>query len=65
MSGAVGTNETMAPEPHIAAMMISTAAAGLLMALAGIGKNALEWRPRRRICPSCGRQLRGNICRCV
>jgi len=55
----------MAPDPHIAAMMVSTAAAGLLMALAGIGKNALEWRPRRRVCPSCGRQLRGNVCRCV
>jgi NADH pyrophosphatase NudC (nudix superfamily) len=45
-------------------MIISTAAAGLLMALAGVGKNGLEWRQRRRICPSCGRELRGNVCAC-
>jgi NADH pyrophosphatase NudC (nudix superfamily) len=54
----------MAFEPHIAALMLSTAAAGLLMTLAGVGKNALEWRQRRRICPSCGRQLRHDVCGC-
>ena len=55
---------SMAPDPHIAALMLSTAAAGVLMALAGVGKNALEWRQRRRICPSCGRQLRRDACGC-
>jgi NADH pyrophosphatase NudC (nudix superfamily) len=55
----------MALDPHVAVLMISTAAAGLLMTLGGVGKHALEWRQRRRICPSCGRQLRGNVCNCV
>jgi NADH pyrophosphatase NudC (nudix superfamily) len=50
--------------PHFAALVVSCSAAGLLMALAGIGKNGLEWRSRRRICPSCGRQLRYGACAC-
>jgi hypothetical protein len=54
----------MAFDPHVAALMLSTAAAGLLMALAGVTKNGLEWRRRRRICPSCGRVLRGDACAC-
>jgi hypothetical protein len=54
----------MAVEPHLAVLIISTAAAGLLMALAGVGKNGLEWRQRRRICPSCGHEVRGNVCAC-
>jgi hypothetical protein len=55
----------MAFDPHVAALMVSTAAAGLLMALAGVTKNGLEWRQRRRICPSCGRVLRRDACTCV
>jgi hypothetical protein len=51
-------------DPHIAALLVSSAGAGLLMALAGVQKNGLEWRRRRRICPSCGRQLRGHACAC-
>jgi hypothetical protein len=54
----------MAFDPHVAALMLSTATAGLLMALAGVTKNGLEWRRRRRICPSCGRVLRGDACAC-
>jgi hypothetical protein len=54
----------MAIDPHLAVLIVSTTAAGLLMALAGVGKNGLEWRPRRRICPACGRELRGNVCAC-
>ena len=54
----------MAFDPHVAALIVSTAAAGLLMALAGVTKNGLEWRQRRRVCPSCGRQLRANVCAC-
>jgi hypothetical protein len=54
----------MSLAPHLAALIVSTSAAGLLMALAGIGKNGLEWRVRRRICPSCGRDLRSAcVCR--
>ena len=54
----------MTLDPHLAVLVVSTAAAGLLMALAGVGKNGLEWRQRRRICPSCGREVRGNVCAC-
>jgi hypothetical protein len=54
----------MTLDPHVVALLISTTAAGLLMAIAGIRKNGLERRRRRRICPSCGRELRGNVCAC-
>ena len=51
-------------DPHVAGLLLTTAATGVLMALAGVGKRGLEWRQRRRICPSCGRELRGNLCAC-
>jgi hypothetical protein len=51
-------------DPHVAALLVSTMAAGLLMAISGIRKNGLEWRRRRRICPSCGRELRRSVCAC-
>jgi hypothetical protein len=54
----------MALDPHIAVLLLSTTAAGLLMSIAGLRKNGLEWRQRRRICPSCGRELRGSVCAC-
>jgi hypothetical protein len=51
-------------DPHVVGPLILTASTGLLMALAGVGKRGLEWRHRRRICPSCGRELRGGVCAC-
>jgi hypothetical protein len=63
MSEAAESN-SVAPDPHVAVLIVSTAAAGLLMALAGVTKNGLEWRQRRRICPSCGRVLRRDACGC-
>jgi hypothetical protein len=48
-------------DPHVAGLFASTAAIGLLMALAGLQKNALV-RRRRRICPSCGRVLQARTC---
>jgi len=37
-----------------------------LMALAGVDKGALELRSRRRVCPSCGREIRSRTCaRCT
>jgi hypothetical protein len=51
-------------DPHMVGLLAGTVGAGLLMALAGVQKSALEWRHRRRICPSCGRQLRSG-CTCV
>jgi NADH pyrophosphatase NudC (nudix superfamily) len=55
----------MSLDPHMAVLLVSTTAAGLMMSIAGLRKNGLEWRQRRRICPSCGRQLRGSACACV
>jgi hypothetical protein len=49
-------------DPHVAALVASTLGAAILMALSGVQKSALEWKNRRRICPSCGRDLRS---RCV
>jgi len=54
----------MNPDPHVAALLAGSAGVGLLMALAGVQKNALEWRRRRRICPACGRERRGHACAC-
>ena len=54
----------MNPDPHVAALLVASAGAGLLMALAGLEKNVLERKRRRRICPSCGREQRGRACAC-
>ena len=54
----------MSLDPHLAVLLLSTTAAGLMMSFAGLRKNGLEWRQRRRICPSCGRELRANVCAC-
>jgi hypothetical protein len=54
----------MTLDPHMALLIASTAGVGLLMSLAGLQKNALEWKRRRRICPSCGHALRGRACGC-
>jgi hypothetical protein len=51
-------------DPHVAGLLAGTIGAGMLMALAGIQKSALEWRHRKRVCPSCGRDLRSR-CTCV
>jgi hypothetical protein len=47
-----------------ALLLASTTGVGYLMLTAGIEKRALEWRRRRRNCPSCGRHIHGRICNC-
>ncbi len=47
---------------HFAILAIVTLGAGWLMAVAGLQKSALEWRQRRRVCPSCGRQIHHRVC---
>jgi hypothetical protein len=47
--------------PQVIALLTCTGAA-VWMALAGMHKNALEWRRRRRNCPSCGRTIDGRVC---
>jgi hypothetical protein len=55
----------MTLDPHTAVLVASAAGIGLSMSLAGLQKNALEWKRRRRICPSCGLVLRSGACRCT
>jgi len=49
-------------DPHVAIAAVSTLAAGWLMITAGLGKNALERRSDRRVCPSCGREIQARVC---
>ena len=53
----------MTPDPHLAVLVTSIAGVGLLMSLAGVQKSALEWRRRKRVCPSCGRAIEAQVCR--
>jgi hypothetical protein len=52
----------MTLDPHVLTIAAATLGVGWLMALAGLQKSALEWRKRRRICPSCGREIRTRVC---
>ena len=51
--------------PHMLTFAVATLAAGWLMALAGLQKSALEWKKRKRFCPSCGREIRTGACDCA
>jgi hypothetical protein len=51
-------------DPHIAIAALTTLAAAWLMVVAGLQKNALERRRRRRVCPSCGREIHARVCNC-
>jgi hypothetical protein len=52
-------------DPQIAVFAIVTMGVGYVMAVAGIHKNALEWRRRARTCPSCGHAISQRVCKCV
>jgi formate dehydrogenase maturation protein FdhE len=47
---------------HTALLVILTLAIGWMMMQAGMQKSALERKRRRRICPSCGREMRARVC---
>jgi hypothetical protein len=47
---------------HIAMLALITVGIGWMMLQAGVQKSALEWRQRRRICPSCGREIHARVC---
>jgi len=49
-------------DPHTLTAIAVTCGIGYLMTKTGLEKNALERKPRRRICPSCGRQQ--PVCNC-
>ena len=47
---------------HVAMLVILTIGIGWVMMSAGLQKSALEWRHRRRICPSCGHEIHARVC---
>jgi hypothetical protein len=47
---------------HVVVAVIATLGAGWMMMVAGLHKNALEQRRRRRVCPSCGREIQARVC---
>jgi hypothetical protein len=49
-------------DPHVAIAAVATLGAGWLMMTAGLQKSALELRRRKRVCPSCGREIRARVC---
>lgn len=49
-------------DPQLVVLFAGTTGVGFLMMLAGVQKSALEWRRRRRSCPSCGRHIEGRVC---
>ena len=49
-------------DPHVAIVAVSTLAAAWLMMVAGLEKSALERRRRKRVCPSCGREIQTRVC---
>ena len=51
-------------DSNIAIFAVLTCGVGYLMVYAGVHKSALEWRRRRRICPSCGRMIQARACGC-
>ena len=48
--------------PQLAGLFAATTGVGFLMLMAGVSKSMLEWRQRRRNCPSCGRIIDGRVC---
>jgi len=49
-------------DPHVAVAVIAALGAGWLMMVSGLHKGALEYRRRRRVCPSCGREIQARVC---
>ncbi len=49
-------------DPNIALLITITCGIGYLMTVAGLSKRALELKRRRRLCPSCGREIRARVC---
>jgi hypothetical protein len=48
--------------PHVLTLCLATLGCGWLMTKAGLQKSALEFKKRRRICPSCGRHIEARTC---
>jgi hypothetical protein len=53
----------MTLDPQIVTFVALAMAIGYTMFFSGLSKHALELKRRRRLCPSCGRQITGAVCR--
>jgi hypothetical protein len=52
----------METDPNILVALAVTTAAGWTMLYAGTRKRMLSTRRRKRVCPSCGREIAGRTC---
>ena len=53
----------MTLDPQIVLFAALAMAIGWTMTFSGLTKNALELKRRKRICPSCGRDITGATCK--
>jgi hypothetical protein len=53
----------MTLDPELLATTALAMAVAFTMLFSGVQKHALELKRRRRICPSCGRDIPGAVCR--
>jgi NADH pyrophosphatase NudC (nudix superfamily) len=49
-------------DPQLTSLFIVTTGIGYLMIQSGLQKSMLEWRRRKRHCPSCGHE--STVCSC-
>ena len=54
--------DRMMLDPQLVTLGALTMAIGFTMYYAGLKKNMLELKQRRRICPACGRRIAGRVC---
>ena len=50
-------------DPQLTTLFAVTAGIGYLMIQSGLQKSMLEWKRRKRFCPSCGRESAACGCR--
>lgn len=50
-------------DPQLTTLFAVTAGIGYLMIQSGLQKSMLEWKRRKRVCPSCGRESAACGCR--
>jgi hypothetical protein len=52
----------MTLDPQLVMVAALTMAVGYTMLVSGLAKQMLEPKRRRRVCPSCGREISGAVC---
>ena len=56
------TKQMTTLDPQLTTLFAVTAGIGYLMIQSGLQKSMLEWKRRKRFCPSCGRET--GVCGC-